>query len=69
MLRMLLAVPCLAVLACPPVAGASRRGAHLEQEGIPYITLLANGSNYPDNRGHELFAREHLTFFPAEEAR
>lgn len=48
------------------VADASRRWAHLETEGTPYITLLANGINHPDNRGHELFARELLTFFPAE---
>lgn len=48
------------------VADASRRWARLETEGIPYVTLLANGINHPDNRGHELFARELLTFFPEE---
>jgi hypothetical protein len=51
------------------VADASRRWAHLEAEGIPYITLLANGINHPDNRGHEMFARELLTFFPTEQAK
>jgi len=49
------------------LADASRRWAHLEEEGIPYTTLLANGINHPDNRGHEMFARELLTFFPAED--
>jgi hypothetical protein len=48
------------------VADASRRWAHLDEEGIPYITLLANGINHPDNRGHEMYARELLTFFPDE---
>jgi lysophospholipase L1-like esterase len=47
------------------VADASRRWAHLDDEGIPYITLLANGINHPDNRGHDMYARELLTFFPA----
>jgi lysophospholipase L1-like esterase len=46
------------------VADASLRWAHLDEEGLPYITLLASGINHPDNRGHALYARELLTFFP-----
>jgi lysophospholipase L1-like esterase len=48
------------------LADVSRRWEHLEKEGIPYITLLKNGINHPDDRGHELFVRELLTFFPPE---
>lgn len=47
------------------LADASKRWAHLDIEGIPYVTLLANGINHPDDRGHELFVKELLTFFPA----
>lgn len=45
------------------LADASRRWEHLCQEGLPYVTLLWNGINHPDNRGHELFVRELMTFF------
>lgn len=45
------------------LADVSRRWDHLCQEGLPYITLLWNGINHPDNRGHELFVRELMTFF------
>ena len=48
------------------LADVSQRWEHLEKEGIPYITLLENGINHPDDRGHELFVRELLTFFPVE---
>jgi len=47
------------------LADTSRRWDHLESEGIPYITLLDNGINHPNDRGHELFVKELLTFFPA----
>jgi lysophospholipase L1-like esterase len=47
------------------LADVSRRWEHLEKEGIPYITLLENAINHPDDRGHELFVSELLTFFPA----
>jgi hypothetical protein len=40
------------------LADASSRWAHLYQEGLPYITLLHNTINHPDDRGHRLFAEE-----------
>lgn len=46
------------------LADVSRRWEHLELEGLPYITLLYNGINHPDDRGHELFVTELMTFFP-----
>ncbi len=46
------------------VADTSQRWEHLDQEGIPYITLLVNGINHPDDRGHEMFVRDLLSFFP-----
>lgn len=46
------------------LADASRRWAHLEQEGIPYTAYLYNGINHPDDRGHELFVKELMTLFP-----
>jgi lysophospholipase L1-like esterase len=48
------------------LADASLRWAHLDGEGIPYITLLVNGINHPGNRGHAMYARELLTFFPTK---
>ena len=50
------------------LADVSRRWEHLEVEGIPYIALLHNGINHPDDRGHELFVKELLTFFPAADS-
>jgi lysophospholipase L1-like esterase len=47
------------------LADTSKRWAHLDEEGIPYVTYLRNGINHPDDRGHELFVRELMTFFPA----
>ena len=32
--------------------------------GIPYQTLLANGINHPDDRGHKIFVDALLSFFP-----
>ncbi|MEA2709835.1 MAG: hypothetical protein QOF78_2436 [Phycisphaerales bacterium] len=46
------------------LADTSRRWAHLETEGLPYITLLVNGINHPDDRGHEMFVKDLMTFFP-----
>jgi lysophospholipase L1-like esterase len=46
------------------VADASRRWEHLEREGIPYTTCLANGINHPDARGHQMFVAELMSFFP-----
>ncbi len=46
------------------LADASRRWAHLWVEGLPYMTLLANAINHPDDRGHWLFVEELQKFFP-----
>jgi lysophospholipase L1-like esterase len=46
------------------LADASRRWAHLWIEGLPYMTLLYNGINHPDDRGHQLFVEELKLFFP-----
>jgi lysophospholipase L1-like esterase len=40
------------------LADASSRWAHLWREGLPYVTLLRNGINHPDDRGHRLYAEE-----------
>ncbi len=40
------------------LADASARWEHLWKEGIPYLTLLHNSINHPDDRGHRLFAEE-----------
>ncbi len=40
------------------LADASARWEHLWKEGLPYVTLLRNGINHPDDRGHVLFADE-----------
>ena len=45
------------------LADAAARWEHLAQEGIPYVTLLHNGINHPDDRGHLLFAEELLRCF------
>jgi lysophospholipase L1-like esterase len=49
------------------LADTSKRWEHLEAEGIPYITMLANGINHPDDRGHELFVKDLMSFFPPAE--
>ena len=45
------------------LADASSRWGHLWREGIPYVTLLSNGINHPDDRGHALFADELMKCF------
>lgn len=40
------------------LAAVSRRWEALYDEGIPYVTLLVNGINHPDDRGHAIFAEE-----------
>lgn len=40
------------------LADASARWEHLWKEGLPYLTLLHNTINHPDDRGHRLFAEE-----------
>ena len=45
------------------LADASARWEHLFKEGIPYVTLLVNGINHPDDRGHAIFADELMRCF------
>ncbi|MGI8904980.1 MAG: GDSL-type esterase/lipase family protein [Candidatus Sumerlaeaceae bacterium] len=45
------------------LADASRRWAHLDAEGVPYVAYLMNGINHPDDRGHALFVEELMTLF------
>ena len=45
------------------LADASSRWGHLWKEGLPYITLLRNGINHPDDRGHAMFADELMKCF------
>jgi lysophospholipase L1-like esterase len=45
------------------LADASARWEHLWREGLPYVTLLRNGINHPDDRGHALFADELMKCF------
>jgi lysophospholipase L1-like esterase len=40
------------------LADASGRWQHLWCEGLPFLTLLHNSVNHPDDRGHRLFAEE-----------
>ena len=40
------------------LADASARWEHLWKEGLPYLSLLDNTINHPDDRGHLLFAEE-----------
>jgi lysophospholipase L1-like esterase len=40
------------------LADAAARWEHLAKEGLPYLTLLHNTINHPDDRGHRLFAEE-----------
>jgi lysophospholipase L1-like esterase len=46
------------------LADTSKRWEHLDAEGLPYTTLLTNGINHPDDRGHEMFTRDLLAYFP-----
>ena len=45
------------------LADAARAWQHLCKRGIPYTTLLHNGINHPDDRGHRIFIDELLKFF------
>lgn len=49
------------------LADTSRRWAHLEQDGIPYVTLLYNGINHPNDYGHELFVKDLMNLFPEKD--
>jgi hypothetical protein len=42
------------------IADASARWDALAGEGLPFTTLLKNGINHPDDRGHRIFAEELL---------
>ncbi len=46
------------------LADASAPWEHLAKEGLPYLTLLHNTINHPDDRGHLLFAEELWKCFP-----
>ncbi|MDQ1257908.1 MAG: hypothetical protein QG656_2516 [Candidatus Hydrogenedentes bacterium] len=46
------------------LADASADWGALWRQGIPYTTLLNNGINHPDARGHEIFARRLMEVFP-----
>ena len=45
------------------LADASARWEHLWKEGLPYVTLLRNNINHPEDRGHALFANELMKCF------
>jgi hypothetical protein len=42
------------------IADASARWDQLAGVGLPFTTLLANGINHPDDRGHQIFVEELL---------
>jgi hypothetical protein len=42
------------------IADASGRWDQLAAAGLPFTTLLANGINHPDDRGHRIFVDELL---------
>jgi lysophospholipase L1-like esterase len=45
------------------IADVSTRWENLHKHGIPYVTLLKNGVNHPDDRGHLIFAEELVKCF------
>ena len=45
------------------LADAARAWQHLCRTGLPYTTLLYNGINHPDDRGHRIFIDELMKFF------
>ena len=49
-----------------PLADASKRWEELQDLGVPYETLLRNGINHPDDRGHAFFADELMKVLTAE---
>lgn len=51
------------------LADVSLRWEHLAREALPYITLLHNGVNHPDDRGHALAADEILAALGALQGR
>ena len=56
---------------CPPGGSAgrikhdaSRRYGRLWRQGIPYLTLMENNINHPNEFGHTLFADSLIELFP-----
>lgn len=45
------------------IADASLRWGHLVKEGVPYMTLLSNCINHPNDAGHEIFAQALMEMF------
>ncbi len=45
------------------LADTAARWEALEAQGVPYVTLLVNAINHPDDRGHRLFVDEVLKNF------
>lgn len=45
------------------LADASLRWGHLVKEGVPYVTLLSNSINHPNDHGHRLFADALMELF------
>ncbi|MDR3709863.1 MAG: GDSL-type esterase/lipase family protein [Capsulimonadaceae bacterium] len=45
------------------LADWSQRWEHLQAEGVPYETLLLNGINHPNNKGHEMLAQALIDLF------
>jgi lysophospholipase L1-like esterase len=45
------------------LADASLHWGHLLKEGIPYITLLSNSINHPNDQGHTIFAEALMDLF------
>lgn len=46
------------------VADASKEWCALWRQGLPYVTLLANSINHPDERGHAIFVKALIELFP-----
>jgi lysophospholipase L1-like esterase len=46
------------------LADASRRYGRLWRQGIPYLTLMENNINHPNEFGHALFADSLMELFP-----
>lgn len=46
------------------LADASLAWTRLWRQGIPYVTLLGNAINHPDERGHRFFAEALMGLFP-----
>ncbi len=46
-----------------PLADTGLRYGHLAKEGIPYVTLMCNSLNHPNDFGHEMFALAIMELF------